>query len=161
MAYRLQLSKDEKNGLAGNIIFQGLTQGEAGKIISICRASEFSAGDVILEEGGSGRGIYFILLGEVLVHLPAGIKSRKTEINLNRLQSGMQFGEYSLVDHRPVSAEVKATRPTRVALFSEVDFKEIAELHPRIGMILFRNILRIVIERLRGKDEELESLVQF
>ena len=69
----------------------------AGKEVS------FEAGKTIIEEGSGGAAFLLILEGSVEV--------RRRGKSIAKLGKGQFFGEMSLLDHRPRSADVIAVEP--------------------------------------------------
>jgi CRP-like cAMP-binding protein len=62
------------------------------------------------------------------------------------------FGEYSLIDQQPTSASVIATQPGELIKITKPAFDAILQDNDRIAKIVYFNILRILIRRLRKLD---------
>jgi CRP-like cAMP-binding protein len=149
--------------LAESVVFERLRPAELDLVMASCRLVEAAPGRMLLEEGAEGDGLYIVLEGEIEVflpeHMPGGTSRRPSRIHLNRLGPGRCLGEYGVIDDRPNSASAQAALPTRLCLLARADFRAITEQHDRIGKIVYANLLRFLIGRLRSKDKELDLIV--
>lgn len=148
--------------LVRSVVFEHLSPADVDLILPSCRLLEVSPGQVVLAEGKQGGGLYVILEGEVEIFLPDhvgdGLK-RRSSLQLNVLGPGRCFGEYGLVDDSPSSASVRAVVPTRLCSLSRADFRRITDQNDRIGKVIYSNLLRFLVRRLRLKDQELDLVL--
>ena len=148
--------------LAQSVVFQHLEPHDLDPVLS---ASEFvaaKAGQLLLSEGTPGDGLYIILEGDVEVFLPsraASGVSRPTRVRLARLGPGRCLGEYGVIDDQPSSASAAALTPARLCFLRKAAFRRLVERNDRVGRIVYANLLRYLISRLRGKDSELDIIV--
>ena len=156
------LQRYRKN-LVDSVVFECLKPAELDVIIASCRLVDAAAGQMLLAEGQRGEGLYIVLEGEIEVFLPehvaGGTMRRPSRVHLNRLGPGRCFGEYGAIDDQPSSASVQTVTPTRLCLLTRANFREIVEKHDRIGKIVYANLLRFLIRRLRSKDKELDLIL--
>jgi CRP-like cAMP-binding protein len=148
--------------LAGSVVFERLSPADLDLVVSLCRFLEVKEGETLLTEGRPGAGLYIILEGQVEFFLPergAGGIQRPSRVRLNTLGSGRCFGEYGLIDDKPSSASARALSPTRLCLLPRADFHGLTDGNDRIGKILFGNLLKFLVGRLRAKDKELDAFV--
>jgi CRP/FNR family transcriptional regulator, cyclic AMP receptor protein len=148
--------------LAESVVFAGLDRAAMNIIMASCRVVEASPGQLLLSEGAAGGGLYVILEGEVEFFLPERLAvggRRPTRVRLNVLGSGRCFGEYGLIDDQPRSASARALTATRLCVLSTTEFRRIVEEHDRIGKIVYANLLRFLVGRLRAKDRELDLVL--
>lgn len=110
-------------------------------------------GQVIIAEQKSNKAFYIVVEGSVDVRLS---DSAGTNINLASHGPGMMIGEYSFIDGLPAAAS--AVTATEAVLFRITHDKlnGILESRDRIGRIFYRNLLGILIERLRESNAELD-----
>jgi len=97
-------------------------------------------GERIVEAGTSGSDLFVILDGFTNVMLG--------DQRVARLGAGEMFGEISLLDPGPRTADVISDGPTRCVHLSGKDFQEILEADPRLAI----SVLQIVARRLRELD---------
>lgn len=149
--------------LAESVVFARLSPAELDVIMRSCRLVEASAGQALLSEGGKGDGLYVILEGNIEFFLPdrstAGVH-RPSRVRLNVLGPGRCFGEYGVIDDQPSSATAQAMTAARLCLLATGELRRIVDQNDRIGKIIYANLLRFLVSRLRAKDRELD-LVTF
>lgn len=148
--------------LAESVVFERLAPSELDVIMARCRLIDEPAGHELLREGQKGKGLYVILQGSVEVFLPersvTGMK-RPSRVRLNVLASGRCVGEYSLIDDQPSSASAQTVTAARLCFLPTDDFRGIVNGNDRIGKIIYANLLRFLVSRLRAKDRELDLVL--
>jgi CRP/FNR family transcriptional regulator, cyclic AMP receptor protein len=102
-------------------------------------------GETVVKRGEAGLGFYLILAGEVEV--------RKGNRSLARLGAGQFFGEMSLFDSQPRSADVVTTRPTAVGVLSRWELDAFAETHRGV----YKGMLLELARRLRETNKSLSE----
>ena len=90
-----------------------------------------------MKAGSSGSDLYVILDGRV--------KVQQDGRTVARLAAGEMFGEISLLDPGPRTADVVAEGPTRCLHLSGRDFQDALEADPRLAI----SVLQAVGKRLR------------
>jgi CRP-like cAMP-binding protein len=97
------------------------------------------AGDVILQEGIQGDGLYVIVSGEAIVTK----KEAKEEILLATLGPGDLIGEISLLMRKPSTATVKAKENTALLFLSAEEFMAVTREFPEF----LKGAFDIAVER--------------
>ncbi len=158
MSAKSHLSSYEQKLLKDSQILRELTGDELAVFIKKCTVHKYEAGDEIVCEGDAAPGLFFLLEGEAQVYLPMESegKTRPSEVKLATFGPGMAFGEYSLLDSKPVSASIRALDRVRVAIMPGKTFRALTEEHDGLGKIVYRNLLLDFVERLRKYDKELD-----
>ena len=151
-----------RNILAESVVFDQLSAADLDLIMAHCQLINAPAGQELLWEGRKGAGLYIVLEGRVEVFLPersvAGIK-RPSRVRLNVLERGRCFGEYGLIDDQVSSASAETLTTTRLCFLPSDDFRGIVSANDRIGKIIYANLLRFLVTRLRSKDRELDLVL--
>ncbi|MEX2221429.1 MAG: cyclic nucleotide-binding domain-containing protein [Candidatus Rokuibacteriota bacterium] len=145
--------------LARSVAFECLSTAALDHIIARGLLIEMAPGEMVLAEGTRGPGLYVVLEGLVEIFLPDGATGgarRPTEVHLNTMGPGRCLGEYSLIDEHSTSAAARAMAGAKLFFLSREEFRRIAEGDPRVGKVIYLNLLRFLITRLRAKDEELD-----
>lgn len=148
--------------LAESVVFAQLLPAELDVIIASCELIDVSAGQTLLAEGQKGEGLYVILDGEIEFFLPersVGGVRRPSRVRLNVLGRGRCFGEYGVIDDKPSSASAQALTAARLSLLPTGELRRIVEDNDRIGRIVYANLLRFLVSRLRAKDRELDLVL--
>ena len=104
---------------------------------------EFDAGETVVKKGAPGTGLYLILEGSAEV--------RNGSRTLAKLGTGQFFGEMSLFDNLPRSADVVTVAPSKLAVLQKWEFWGFAAGQP--GVVL--SILEEMSRRLRAADKAL------
>jgi CRP-like cAMP-binding protein len=120
--------------LARNPLFEGLDDFYIKDIIPIGEVMSWAKGSQIICEGDSGDTVYFLLSGRAKVTL-YGDEGR--EIVLAVLKEGDMFGEMSILDNKPRSANVEASKDIECFVVTRKAFLEYLSKHHRVYMMLF------------------------
>jgi CRP/FNR family transcriptional regulator, cyclic AMP receptor protein len=108
--------------------------------------NEFNVGDVIFEEGSTGRDLYVVLDG--LVEIAKVNGSQKTVIV--SLGKGEFFGEMAVIDGSSRSATAIAAAPdTRVMRINHARFVYLVSQQPAFAMM----IMDALSKRLRASND--------
>src|SRR5712692_6810655 len=125
----------DANSMIGSVPFFGGRQEKTRKAVaSQGKEMSYKAGDSIVDEGTMGVGFYLILDGKAEV--------RKGGKVLATLEKGQFFGEMSLIDEQPRSADVVAVAPTRCWALSSWAFSSIVKTNPEIAMMMLKEMVK-------------------
>lgn len=118
--------------------FDGLDKKTRNAIASEGKELSYAPGATMVGEKGSGVGFYLIIDGKAEVR-----KGTKVLATLGR---GDFFGEMSLIDGQPRSADVVTIAPTKCWVLPAWSFAGIIKGHPDVAM----PILKELVKRLRA-----------
>ena len=139
-------------------VFNHFSNEDLGILSQYFRRVPFKASDIILKEGEIGSAFYIVMQGALKVYLPQEIASgpelRASDVKLNVLQAGDCFGEYAMIDRSPASASIIAITDGALIKVAAADFNQILDANDRIAKIFYRNVLHILIRRLRIREKE-------
>ncbi|MCK5586143.1 cyclic nucleotide-binding domain-containing protein [Candidatus Bipolaricaulota bacterium] len=93
-----------------------------------------SSGDKVVQEGQGGVGFYLILDGKAEV-IKEGEK-------LAELETGNFFGELSVIDGQPRTADVVAVTETKCWILSQWAMKSIIANHPEVALSMLEELAR-------------------
>lgn len=127
--------------------FHGLTPNEIAELLEKADKCLFEPTQNIVSEGNIGMHMYVIIDGTAAVTK----KGREGTLELARLGAADSFGEMALADSESRSATVTALTNCTLVRLSEQSINS----NPAIGLKVFRNIARVLSERLRDADEQL------
>lgn len=146
-----------KSALSQSAPFQGLAASILEGIMHKGLLLEAKAGDVVFyEQVRGGPGLYVVLSGEVEVFRSPVAKtrlSRPRRVHLNLLKSSDCFGEYSLLDGKESSASARAVVNSVLFFLPRGEFQRTIEQDAAVGRTIYRNLLLVLIQRLRQKDK--------
>jgi CRP-like cAMP-binding protein len=131
---------------------QGLTGKELLTLATFSREIRFESGSALFEEGDEGQEMYVILEGKVLI---SKFISGAGEEALAILERGDFFGEMSLIDGEPRSADARAHEaPVTVLAIDQKTTQEMLALDPAASLEFVKLLCRLVSKRLREIDEK-------
>ena len=114
--------------LARHPVFSSLTQGEVAQLLKTASQERaYSQGSVVVREGESGDSLFLIGRGSAQVTLqgPDGQPSP-----LAVLKAGDFFGEVAVLERRPRSATVTATKRCRLLEIKGEECRSFLAVHP-------------------------------
>lgn len=132
-------------------IFEGLEADSIHNLSRELRPMEFPKDTLIVGQDDHGDSLYIIESGRVKVVL-YGESGR--EVILTIFRAGDFFGEMSLLDGEPRSANVIALEPTVALVLSRDDFQRFLETHPHAAL----RVLEEMSKRLRHADAVIGNL---
>lgn len=138
-----------------NHLFHRLPEALASQLYEAGEVRREPVGSVIVSEGEPLRGLYVLLSGKVEAVLPEGL-SRVSPVKLAELGAGDCFGDYAFIDHQPASASVRVVEPCEFYLIPYDALKSFLDRHPTVAAVIYRNLLRIFVSRLRASNAELD-----
>ena len=126
-------------------VFHGMTTAELTELLSQAEKCSFDPDAIIVKEGNVGSYMYVILHGE------AGVSKRghDSDVELARLTSADSFGEMALADQEARSATVRALSPCVLVRINDNALSR----KPEIAMKFYRNMAKVLSERLRSANE--------
>lgn len=131
---------------------QGLSRRELMTLATFSREKRFGAGASLFQEGDEGSEMYIILDGRVMISkfIPGA-----GEEALAILERGDFFGEMSLIDGEPRSADARAHGgPLIVLALDQGTVREVLAMDPHAALEFLQLLCRLVANRLREIDEK-------
>jgi CRP/FNR family transcriptional regulator/CRP/FNR family cyclic AMP-dependent transcriptional regulator len=122
---------------------------EAIARVTITRSYDKDQGIILAEE--EGNALFIIASGQVKVSI---VSENGREMILSLLGEGAVFGELSLLDGKPRSANVVATQDTALYMVRRADFLQLLYKVPQIAI----GLLAELAARLRKTDRKIEGL---
>ncbi len=131
---------------------QGLSSKELTTLATFSKELRFESGAALFSEGDEGHEMYVVLEGKVLIskYIPGA-----GEEALAILERGDFFGEMSLIDGEPRSADARAHGgPLTVLALDQSTIQEMLVLDPQASLDFLKLLCRLVAKRLREIDEK-------
>ncbi len=129
-------------------LFSALDQDQLEAVSSFTFQKRFSPGELIVEEGRTGNGMYAIISGNVEAVKALGTEQERT---VNRLATGEVFGEMALLGEWPRTASVRAVDEVECLGIDRWVFLTQLERHPQVGI----RLLQVLAQKLRDSDARL------
>lgn len=133
-------------------IFKGLTSLEIIKVGKLIKSKDYKAGGQVVKAGDEGESLFIVKDGEVRVsNLDKGGK----EEALATLGLGDHFGEVSLLDRQPRSADVYADSDAKLLEISKKDLEGLLSSDENIALKVYKAFAIALCKRLRSSNENL------
>jgi len=129
-------------------LFSGLDEQQLEAVSSFTFQKRFSPGELIVEEGRTGNGMYAIISGNVEAVKALGTEQERV---VNRLGTGEVFGEMALLGEWPRTASVRAVDEVECLGIDRWVFLTQLERHPQVGI----RLLQVLAQKLRDSDARL------
>lgn len=131
-------------------LFSSMNEKDLKNIESSLRTTKIKQGDTLFRKGDEGTSLYIVKRGTVKIVLPS---TEGSEIIVTIFSKGDYFGEMSLVDEEPRSADAIAMEECELYILKRSDF--LSFLQSNVEAI--KSVLSVLSKRLRRTDELLED----
>jgi hypothetical protein len=138
-------------------ILSGMTDEQLERFLEFVEVICVPNWATIVKQGDHGDAMYLVVDGELSVRL----KVAGAETILARLNMGDFFGDISLFDHGPRSADVIADRSSMLLKLSSASFGELARTSPDLATPFLMAIGRTLTARIRAGNKHHAEAVQF
>ncbi len=129
-------------------LFEGLTEDQLNSLSPFTYRKNFGPGEVIVEEGHTGNGLYLVVSGNVEAIKGLGTEQQQV---VNNLGAGEVFGEMALLGEWPRTATVRAVDNVECLGIDRWVFLAQLERQPQVGI----KMLHILAQKLRDSDARL------
>ncbi len=146
-----------KSFLVGTPFFGGLDDAALDRVARRLVAHELSAGAVVFRAGDTGRSMYIIERGEVLLTRTG---DGGHPVKLLRLGVGDFFGETTLIEMQPRPETALAQGPTRLLELSNMDLYKLYREDVKAYVLVLQNVNRELCRRLRRADGRIAQLAE-
>jgi hypothetical protein len=138
-------------------ILAGLNDAQLQRFAEFMEVEKVPQWAVIVKQGDPGDTMYLIIQGELRVRMNVLGK----ETILTTLGPGEFFGDISLFDHGPRSADVVANTDSMVLKITARAFEELSKKAPELATPFLRNIGQTLSARIRADNKRLSDSVKF
>lgn len=138
-----------KQFLVRTPFFGGLEDEALVRIIGMLVERTHPVGATIFREGESGRSMYIVHTGELVV-CRAGLSGHL--VKMVRLREGDFFGETTLIEMQPRSNTVVVEREARLLELTNMDLYALYRKDVKAYVMVLQNINRELCRRLRKAD---------
>jgi CRP/FNR family cyclic AMP-dependent transcriptional regulator len=141
--------------LAKVAIFDGLTADALAMIAEVTTEEEQAAGTRLFSYGEPGDKLYILVEGKVRISREVGGMGEEA---LAVLGPGDVFGEMSLLDESPRSADAHAHEKCRLLVITKDAFDDLLFLHKDLAYEVLWSCVRMLASRLRETNDKLTFL---
>jgi signal transduction histidine kinase len=141
--------------LATSKLFGQLDSSVLSSLRAMARQQAYSAGQEVFRENGPGDGLYLVLRGRV--EIAAGVGDAGQHV-FSTVGPGEVFGEMSVIDEKPRSANARALEVVEVLFFPREEMVALMQRSPDLSLVFLREISRRLREFNRQHlDEVLQA----
>jgi CRP/FNR family cyclic AMP-dependent transcriptional regulator len=133
-------------------LFQNLDENEIKELFSIGAVQNHDAYSNIIIEGEQSTGMYLVLEGATGV-FKTDRASGKT-YDICQLRQGAIFGEFSLVDDQPRSANIRSLTECQLLFFAKDKFLSYLTRQSDRRVRFLEGCIRALVGRMRELDQE-------
>ena len=127
------------------------------RVIRMLTQRTYAAGELVFSEGESGRSMYVIAEGEVLMTRQGESGAR---VHLFRLAAGDFFGETTLIEMHPRPYTARVAAPTRLYELTAKDLYRLYRDDVQTYVLVLQNINRELCRRLRSADRRIAEVAE-
>ncbi len=138
-----------KSFLTRTPFFGGLQDQALERIISMLVRKEFPAGSTVFREGDTGRSMYIIEAGEIVM---CRTGDSGLQVRLFRLGPGDFFGETTLIEMQPRPYTAFVAGPSTAFELTNMDLYKLYQADMKSYVLVLQNINRELCRRLRKAD---------
>lgn len=141
--------------LLGTSFFGGLPAEVAGRVMALLKERRIAAGETLFAEGDSGRSMYLVREGELIVgrHCSGG-----TEARLLMMRPGDFFGVTALIDMEPRPFGCVAEKDSVLYELTNADLYKLYKEDMKGYVLVLQNITRELCRRLRKAAKRISTL---
>ncbi|UCE27328.1 MAG: cyclic nucleotide-binding domain-containing protein [Candidatus Coatesbacteria bacterium] len=144
----------ERDDLAKSRLLENFDEGELDMLRVVVEEVFYEPGELIIAEGAPGEKLYLVIDGRVSVTTDVdGVG--KEELKL--VEPGDFFGEMSLIDGSPISADVYARTKCRIFAIDRKSFERLIDKDMPTANKLLRGFVRSFCERSRETADKIEQ----
>ncbi|MFH1282610.1 MAG: Crp/Fnr family transcriptional regulator [bacterium] len=142
---------DRKSFLKRVLFLKDLPADDLSYLVKIAHEHSYKKGDEIFSADTSGDSLFIVISGRVKIYTCSNIGKIKI---LAYLEKGDFFGEMALLEEQSRSASAKALEDSNVMSIRRRDFQKLLKTNSGLAL----NFLKVLCNRLRQADKEIESL---
>lgn len=144
--------EDIQTALGKIHLFRGLAPRGLERIAAIAGEETHEKGNLVFREGELGDKLYFILEGKVRISRNlAGMGEEALAV----LSPGDAFGEMSLIDDTPRSADAHVHERCRLLVITREAFEDLLFIHKDLAYEILWNFIKILSGRLREANDKM------
>jgi diguanylate cyclase (GGDEF)-like protein len=153
------MQKEINGSILKNIsIFSDIPPEYLDKIASEMKLKEYGEGQLIFREGDPGDEMFVVINGSVSIFI---IDKEGKEVVLSTISAGSFFGEMSIIEQAPRSANCRVMENSSFLVLRTDDFMRIMRSMPECAVRMMNSMLSITVSRLLNVGAFVTQMVQW
>ena len=144
-----------EQSLARSDLFKGLSQRSLERLSSIGKEEAYAREEVIFQEGDPGNKFYLVLEGAVRISRTVPGMGEEA---LAVMRPVVSFGEMSIIQDAPRSADARAHEESRLLVFSKDELDDLLFLDRDLAYEFLWKMVRMLSTRLRETTDKMTFL---
>ena len=141
-------------------LFQGLTDAELHKLLTLCREEVYEAGSVIFPEGVPFHTVSIVESGKVALDVQLHIsRAREDTATITTVTRPNSLCFSGLIDPNILTATGRALEKTKLINLYTAELIGLLEQNPKIGYTVMKNVAAIAASRLGSTRETLGHIL--
>ncbi len=132
-------------------LFRDISQEDLSEVEKFLKEEKISQGEEVFKADDLGDNLYILYGGRVRISIRADMED-KTEEQVDTIQMGEIFGEFSFIDGGQRSAGALALEDSTVLILTREDFENFSQEKPYIALAMMHNFAWILTEKLRSTN---------
>ncbi len=145
--------------LANVPLFKDLDEDMLAKLAGVITKKMAKAGERIISEGELGDELFILKMGLVKV-VKTTLEKEEYTITTFTSDDNIFFGELALLDNETRSATVEALTDVELLVIHRDDFLKLGEEEPYLGLLITRELGKVVGRRLRSASQDIITLFE-
>jgi CRP/FNR family transcriptional regulator, cyclic AMP receptor protein len=141
--------------LAGTSFFGGLAPALADRVAAMLKERRFAGGEVVFAEGDTGKSMYIVRSGEVLIERRC---TGGAEARLLMMRPGDFFGVTTLIEMEPRPFGCVAEKDSVLYELTNADLYQLYKEDMKGYVLVLQNINRELCRRLRKAAKRIAAL---
>ncbi len=143
---------DKRSLLRDHPFFKGLDEAIIDSLVPHAHSRKLKKGSVLFHKGDTGTKLYVVCTGAVRISCTS---EEGDDAILNLIMPGDIFGEISVLDRGPRTADAIVIEDSEIMEIERHDFTELLRQYPEVAM----RLIEIICSRLRRTSEQVEDIV--
>lgn len=140
-------------------IFAGVSDYDLEQVAKICSLRTYQAGERCAVQGETTDEVRIVKEGKVTVEMHIEIAPYTQTLNITTLTKGNLFDWSALAEPRALTSSVKCIDKSQIICIKASDLQRIFNEKPSMGLVVMRNLVRIINTRLKESRAQLVRLV--
>jgi CRP-like cAMP-binding protein len=146
--------------IAGCEFFEGLSDDENERIVSLCWERTFKTGAFVFQQGDYGEHLYVICQGQVVLERAVNLGVRKGTVTIEALGKGRVLGSWATLLGQPhlLMSSAVCQKPTQLLVLRGADLRNLMLSNTSLGFNIMEKFCFLLKDRIQAAYGALEKI---